>query len=160
MDGGKVSATNSAVNTGTVQLFFTLQNLTTNGLLNFNYRFSADAPIDSGTPRVSLVASYFVSNSNQTLQDAALVGNKVGSFTLTQLSTAGVTLSGDSTNVLVSTSNPFSMTVELDIVGLDNGKSLTNISFDFGVTEIPEPMSLALLGSGLVGLGLARRKRA
>jgi hypothetical protein len=54
----------------------------------------------------------------------------------------------------VGVSNPFSMTLQVDITHA----GFKSTSFDFAA-QIPEPGSLALLGLGLVGLALTRRKR-
>jgi hypothetical protein len=38
------------------------------------------------------------------------------------------------------------------------GNTVTGASFDFQTSEVPEPWSLMLVGSGLLGMGLARKR--
>ncbi|MBC7624147.1 MAG: PEP-CTERM sorting domain-containing protein [Aeromicrobium sp.] len=57
-------------------------------------------------------------------------------------------------------------TNDIYVIALSNAYSvMTNISITYleqsnPPTEVPEPITLALLGSGLLGLGVARRYRA
>jgi len=53
--------------------------------------------------------------------------------------------------------SPYSLT---EVVTITFGKGVGNASFDYSITPIPEPASLALLGGGLLLAGIVVRRKA
>ena len=51
---------------------------------------------------------------------------------------------------------PYALT---EVVTLTTAAGTANFSTDGSITAVPEPITLSLLGTGLVGLGLARRRK-
>jgi hypothetical protein len=73
--------------------------------------------------------------------------------------TAGGTGAGGSLNG-VAVSGPFSVTLQyvIDFEGA-NGDNTTNVNASLGISSVPEPATLSLLGAGLLGLAAAARRR-
>ena len=84
--------------------------------------------------------------------------------------TAGATLIGAGTSTVVSTGGPTNLKVTLDfaannafIAGFDSSSfafSAATCGNDVITGSVPEPGTWALLGAGLIGLGMIRRRNA
>ncbi|HEY4172068.1 MAG TPA: PEP-CTERM sorting domain-containing protein [Rhodopila sp.] len=59
-------------------------------------------------------------------------------------------------NVPVSFNSTYALVEEIDLTAIDPGATLAAFN---QVSSVPEPMSLALVGSGLFGLAFVRRRR-
>jgi hypothetical protein len=84
-------------------------------------------------------------------------GNTLFATTTSLLSAGpvgGPAFNGDLQTVLTGTANPFSLTLEVTFEHF--GAAVT--TGDAELTLLPEPMSTALLGLGLLGAGLMRRR--
>jgi hypothetical protein len=68
---------------------------------------------------------------------------------------AGSPFSGSGTGSAAAVA-PYALT---EVVTLTTGPGTASFSTDGSITAVPEPITLSLLGTGLVGLGLARRRK-
>jgi hypothetical protein len=60
---------------------------------------------------------------------------------------------------IVATHSETLKSAEIFTPGTESFKQVKQIEFSFAPTPIPEPATLALVGTSLVGLGFARRRR-
>jgi len=128
---------------GTLLITLTGTNFTTpRGASNWLTQFTGN--VANGTAAVS--AKSYLDNSNTLNNPGCAVG-------CTLLSSVNL---GSSATAFAVTDGSFALTEVITITTTGN----TRLSLDASVSNVPEPMSLALLGTGLAGVGLTRRRAA
>jgi hypothetical protein len=144
LDTSSIDARSSTNGNKTLYIYVTEQHLTASNLMGL------DTVISGFTANLFTGAAVSVTeNTYISFTDALWTGAAMSTQMFTGLGSTSM-----STNVLLNA--PFSETAEF-IVKI-NGAGSVNDTINMSV---PEPMSMALLGSGLIGLGLLRRaKRA
>lgn len=109
--------------------------------------------------------------AGQTCTPAASGNGFASPFDLTNTSattsTAAITVHGNAVNTATGESTPFigifttqfTVPYQTLLQEVATGEVATSYSTTFSATTVPEPMTPILLGSGLIGLGIIRRRR-
>jgi hypothetical protein len=110
---------------------------------------------------VSNILSSFTANgvtSGFSVTESTMIDPNDGLFTGTTLASATFTAIGTSDVVTQSPilTGPFSETTMYVITAIGLG----NVNDTIDIADVPEPASMAIIGSGLLGLGALRRRRA
>ncbi len=156
IDGGYVGLTASYAGGGAFDLSVTSNGTTLPSQVNL---FLAGSNLPGSG--VESISGLLTNNTNYTPQASSLIYTLYapGEGGLTQL--ASNTISGTQTTDAIYVpsfyaSSLYSLTQEISILPMPSGP--TNVSLD-GSISVPEPGSLALLGTAMLGLGLVLRRR-
>ena len=84
-------------------------------------------------------------------------GSQIGTLLLTSTTGAWTPFSGAWNSLLSTTATLQIFDLNTDPFG--NDFTLDDISFEAAKASVPEPMTLALFGGGLAGIGAMRRRR-